>query len=378
MLTRTYGAIKKENSIYVNLLHLRGGLWTASQFLQVPVPDAAIRSDKTFSLLGNAMRPRSNTRFAWCIALAVCLLTPALAFSMSKCLFVSSYHQGYAWSDGVERGVREVLDGQCELRQFDMDTKRNKDVSFMRAQSLAVRKLIEDWRPDVVITADDNAARYLVMEHFRDAEVPFVFCGVNWSVSEYEFPYANVTGMIEVAPIRPMLQQAIDLTGENSALYLGANTATEKKNVSRFEKAAKRIGLKLEVRHVDSLKDWIAEYTAAQSRGFVILGSHAGINDWNSDAAFNAALPVTRRLSVTNHGWMMPVTALGFTKVPEEHGNWAARTALAIIGGTSPEEIPIVSNRLWDLWVNEDLLNQSKVALPGQMHRRAKKHLAKN
>src|SRR5512132_3857030 len=23
----------------------------------------------------------------------------------AKCLFVSSYHQGYAWSDGVERGV---------------------------------------------------------------------------------------------------------------------------------------------------------------------------------------------------------------------------------------------------------------------------------
>ncbi|MFM1892820.1 MAG: hypothetical protein RLZ44_1897, partial [Pseudomonadota bacterium] len=42
----------------------------------------------------------------------------------ARCLYISSYHQGYAWSDGVERGLRQGLEGQCELRQFDMDTKR--------------------------------------------------------------------------------------------------------------------------------------------------------------------------------------------------------------------------------------------------------------
>ena len=43
-----------------------------------------------------------------------------------KCLFVSSYRQGYEWSDGVERGLRSVVEGKCEYRQFDMDTKRRK------------------------------------------------------------------------------------------------------------------------------------------------------------------------------------------------------------------------------------------------------------
>ena len=75
----------------------------------------------------------------------------------ARCLFVSSYHQGYAWSDGVERGLRSVLEGRCELRQFDMDTKRRKSDVDKREAAEAARRLIESWQPDVVITADARA-----------------------------------------------------------------------------------------------------------------------------------------------------------------------------------------------------------------------------
>ncbi|WP_089722103.1 hypothetical protein [Candidatus Entotheonella palauensis] len=54
----------------------------------------------------------------------------------AKGLFISSYHQGYNWSDGVERGVRATLGNQCELRQFDMDTKRYKAPSDIEQKAL--------------------------------------------------------------------------------------------------------------------------------------------------------------------------------------------------------------------------------------------------
>jgi len=70
---------------------------------------------------------------------------------------------------------------------------------------------------------------------------------------------------------------------------------------------------------------------------------------------------------------MMPVTALGYTKIPNEHGEWAASTALEILAGTSPSELPIVTNRKWDLWINQGVLNSTGKSLSSRFTRRAKR-----
>ena len=41
----------------------------------------------------------------------------------STCLYVSSYHKGYEWSDGIEQGIATVLKGKCKLDKFYMDTE---------------------------------------------------------------------------------------------------------------------------------------------------------------------------------------------------------------------------------------------------------------
>ena len=81
-----------------------------------------------------------------------------------------------------------------------MDTKRNKSDEYKIAVGREARDLILSWQPDVVITADDNAAKYLIQPYFKDSATPFVFCGVNWTAEEYGFPYSNVTGIVEVVP----------------------------------------------------------------------------------------------------------------------------------------------------------------------------------
>jgi hypothetical protein len=100
----------------------------------------------------------------------------------------------------VERGVRSVLEGRCEVKQFDMDTKRYKTTTEIEQKAHEAKILIDTWQPDVVIAADDNAAKYVIMAFYKDHRIPFVFCGINWTVEEYGFPYRNATGMIEVAP----------------------------------------------------------------------------------------------------------------------------------------------------------------------------------
>ena len=300
------------------------------------------------------------------------LLAPA-AHALPKCLFVSSYHQGYAWSDGVERGLRQTLDGKCEIRQFDMDTKRHKEPPDIINAARKAKRIIDEWQPDVVITADDHAARHLIMPYFRDAKLPFVFCGVNWSVAEYGFPYRNVTGMIEVAPVKAMIAEAMGLVpGAGRVLYIGANTSTERKNAARLRAAARDMGLAFEAQFSASLGSWINAYQRAQDFDFIIVGSNAGINDWNDAEALAAILPITRRLTVTSHEWMMPVTMLGMTKVPAEQGEWAGKVALQILAGAEPISIPIIANRKWDLYLNMTLVEAAGIEMPAQLLSKSK------
>ena len=282
-----------------------------------------------------------------------------------KCLFISSYHQGYAWADGVERGLRSVLEGKCELKQFDMDTKRNKQIEYMKNKGLEAKKLIDDWNPDIVITADDNAARYVIQAHFKDHETPIVFCGINWTAKEYGFPYSNVTGMIEVAPIYPLLDKVNELIpGAKNAVYIGANTVTEQKNQARFKSALSKQGIQMDTILANTVDDWLTAYDKAQQYEFIIVGSNSGISDWDQERVVNKIISSSSTLSVTNHDWMMPYTMLGFTKVPEEQGEWAGQAALSILDGVAISQIAIVPNRKWDIWTNVSLLNASATELP--------------
>jgi ABC-type uncharacterized transport system substrate-binding protein len=292
----------------------------------------------------------------------------------AKCLFVSSYHRGYEWSDGVERGVRSVLEGRCELKQFDMDAKRLKETQDLEQKAREAKALIEAWQPDVVVTADDDAAKYLIMPFYKDHAIPFVFCGINWTVEEYGFPYRNATGMVEVAPVAPLFDKAEALLPQHGqAFYLGANTSTERKNLRRVQEEAERRGIRLESRLVDTTEAWLTELRVAQNYDFVVLGSHSGINDWDEATAHAGARQVSQRLSLTNHEWMMPYAMLGLTKVPEEQGEWAAQTALHILAGADPPSIPIVPNRKWDIWVNTALLETSGIRVPKPLLQKAKK-----
>ncbi|MCG8014662.1 MAG: ABC transporter substrate-binding protein [Candidatus Thiodiazotropha sp. 'RUGA'] len=304
----------------------------------------------------------------------ILFLLPFGAFSSSKCLYISSYHQGYAWSDGVERGLRKSIGDQCELKQIDMDTKRHKDEAYKQQAAKDARDLILSWKPDVVITADDNAAKYVIKPYFKDHQIPFVFCGINWNVDAYGFPYSNTTGMVEVAPIDVLFNKARSIRiGAERAVYLGADTLTEKKNAARFEGMAENIGLLLDRRLVSTTAEWLAAYEEAQEYDFVIIGSNSGINDWDETEVVDRLKRTTHSLSLTTHNWMMPYSVLGFTKIPEEHGEWAAKAALAILDGVAPTDIPIVSNRKWEIWVNHSILMVSGLKLPDPLVRKAKK-----
>lgn len=89
---------------------------------------------------------------------------------IKRFLFINSYHAGYEWSDGIEKGLEAGLKGKkIELEKFYMDTKRNREPEAINSAADMARQKIAAFKPDIVITADDNAAKHVIAPHYKDA-----------------------------------------------------------------------------------------------------------------------------------------------------------------------------------------------------------------
>lgn len=292
----------------------------------------------------------------------------------ATCLYVSSYHKGYEWNDGIERGIEQGLKGQCELSRFYMDTNRHTSPGHAQRKSLEAKRLIETTKPDIVIACDDAASQYLVQPHFRNARLPVVFCGVNWTVSAYGYPYSNVTGMIEIAPIKPLMKEVRSLVQSvQSGIYLAADVITQRKEFQENQEAYAQGGIKMTPMFVKTMAEWKTAFAAAQKADFVVLGTNAGINDWDGRSAYQSVMANANKLIVTNYDWMAPFAVLALTKLAEEQGEWSAHLALTILGGARPDTLPIVANRRWQTYVNPALAGRVKIQLPPRLMHKALK-----
>jgi len=297
----------------------------------------------------------------------VCIFTSRSALA-AKCLYVSSYHVGYEWNDGIERGIERTLAGKCELDKFYMDSKRNKAVAFGEKVALAAKAYIEKTKPDVVIACDDNASKYLIKPHYKNAAQPFVFCGINWTVEPYGYPYSNVTGMVEIAPVKALIKELkATLKQVKYAVYLAPDVITEHREYAFSKKIYAQAGIEVVPVFVRSVDDWEAAFKAAQKVDFIILGSEGGFNDWDDKRAYRFILENTKIMTVANYAWMAHLAVLSMTKSAEEQGEWAAQVALGILGGKKPSDYAIVPNRRWNIFINLRLADIANIKLPSNL-----------
>lgn len=311
--------------------------------------------------------------FTCVFALLSVLVGPsASADEEPVCLYVGSYHQGYHWNDAIERGLESSLSGACRLERFYMDTKRNKTPAFAEQKAQEALSVINELKPDVIVACDDNASKYLVAPHLKDATLPVVFCGVNWTVDAYGYPYANVTGMVEVAPNRAVVQEAKGILKDaRSFAFIAADVPTQHKEVQRLSIIAANENLALQSYLVDSLSKWQSAYQKAQEHDFVILGNPIGIADWDLAKAKEIVASDTQKLTATFGVYMRPLVVFAMSNVPEEQGEWSGQVAVSILNGKNPSDIPIVSNQKWVLYVNPSLASQLDFVLPEHILRRA-------
>ncbi len=311
-----------------------------------------------------------RTRFLLlaCVASLGLSAAPARAqLAGKKVLFVNSYHEGYPWADGEEKGARMALQGSgVKLDFVRMDLKRHQgDTAFATAAAQRVKAEIETSKPDVVILADDPAVQLVLVPFFNGSVRPFVFCGVNWDASRYGLG-KNATGMVEVSLVKEMLTALKDYAKGQRLGFLTADAETEHIEGPYYRKA---LGLSFTREHyAKTLADWKDAFLKMQSEVDVLfIGPSAGINDWN-DADAAAFVQANSRIpSSTIYDFMMPLAMIGYTKVAEEQGAWAGKNALEILKGASPASIPVAANKQAKILINARLAAKAGIVFKPEL-----------
>ena len=284
-----------------------------------------------------------------------------------RVLFIDSYHAGYEWSDGITAAVQQVLeDENVVLRIHRMDTKNNTSEEFKQRAGLLAKAVIEEFQPDIVIATDDNAQKYVIAPFYRNSDLPVVFAGVNWDASVYGYPADNITGMIEVSAVPEMLGLIRRITPGQRVGSINGDTETVRKEIKNYTDV---LDLQFDAdRRVGTFDEWKAAFLEMQDRVDILyMYNNAGIEGWNDEEANRFVMDNARIPSGSVQPWMAPYVLVTFTKDPYEQGEYAARTALRILAGESPRDIPMVTNQRGNVLLNSELARALGLSIPAEL-----------
>jgi len=298
----------------------------------------------------------------WFVAIAASVLVTVMSGCQRpgsrKLFYISSYHPGYAPSDAVMAGIYEVVGASnARLDVFFMDTKRYPEPDAIAAKADEAMEIIGRIRPEVIIASDDNAVRYVVAEHFKQGPIPCVFCSVDWTCEPYGLPTDNVTGMLEVWPVRETVEVLReDYPNMKRVTVLSENTASEQKNKAMLDTIFGEVGLDATYALADTYDEWKMHFLKANAESDVIfLPTYGAIRDWDAADAQAFVRKHTQVPVFTCDDFLMKYAVFGVTKVGQEQGQWAARTALRILRGKRPTQIPVTQNQQTIAYVNTTL-----------------------
>src|SRR5512143_1345768 len=185
-----------------------------------------------------------------------------------------------------------------------MDTKRNGSEEAKKQAGEKAKQEIDTWKPDVVITADDNAVQYVIIPYYKGSSIPFVFCGVNWDTSAYGFPWDNVTGMLEVAVVPPLLDAMGKVAKGKRVAFLGPDNETSRKDA---EGITKKFNVQMTEKYAGTFDEWKAAFDEIQNQAdMVIVINNAGIKGWNDDEAKKFTREHTRVPTGSAHDFVAP------------------------------------------------------------------------
>lgn len=290
----------------------------------------------------------------------------AAQYAGYKIMLLHSYHPEYIWTQDITHHIEQRLaETGVELEIFYMDTKRRATIAEKKASALKAKAAIDNFAPNVIIAADDDASKYVIMPYYIRSDIPVVFYGVNWDASAYGFTkedsnipqYPNITGMVEQHIIAPVIKQLSQYATGNRIGFLSFDGISERKTFYYFEKILNRSFDK--VYFHTNYSDWKDSYLKLQQEvDMLVMYNADGLKGWDlQDAIQFVEQHIQIPIGTTNYS-RMPFSVFGMVQVRSEHANWAVETALRILDGEKPSNIPVTHNKEGRLVLNMRLINK--------------------
>lgn len=280
-------------------------------------------------------------------------------------MWIDSYQSGYAWSDAIERGLRSVLDRTDDVRLMihHMDTKNCQTPQCLKQSTENTLAVIKKIKPDIIIASDDIAQKYVVVPHLIPTGLPVVFCGVNWDASIYGYPTSQITGMIEIELAEETISHMRRFSKGNRIGCISGDTVSDRKNIKWLNK--KYFNGKMIVHRVQTFEDFKQKFLWLQENSdMLFIRNNTAISGWDD---FEAKVFIEQHLKIptaSNNEWMAPFVIFTLAKKAEEQGEYAANTALKILKGKKPGDIPITVNKKARLTVNLDMAKVMDIVFP--------------
>jgi hypothetical protein len=293
-------------------------------------------------------------------------------YANKRVFILHSYDDEYTWTHSLNEAIKSVLSSSSvQSIIFYMNTKEYSSETDKLAVARMAKLQIDKFKPDVVITSDDNAVKYVLMPYYKNSTIPFVFCGINWDASVYGLPYKNATGMLEIGLVSEIVKNLQEHAKGTRIGYLAMEGFTERRVAEYY---GRHLGRPLEKSYFpNSFSEWKENFLSLQQEvDLLLLMSPKGIKDFDMQQAqnfveTNIKIPVGATLS-----WMAPMSLLGIVLRPEEQGAWAAQTALKIRGGQLPSNIPITRNREGTLFINMKIAKKLGITFKSSLLKVAK------
>jgi len=160
------------------------------------------------------------------LVIALLALSPhAPAKDPKEILVLNSYHQGYAWSDGIMEGLESVL-GQDEtsynLLYEYMDTKHVSGENYLEELYRLYLMKYQNREFDLIIASDESAFQFL-LKHHREIfhRTPVVFCGVHGFQDDMiEGREDLFTGVVEAHDVKKTLDLALSIHRKTKTVYV--------------------------------------------------------------------------------------------------------------------------------------------------------------
>jgi len=167
------------------------------------------------------------------------------ALEKKNVLVLNSYHQGFKWTDDMNRGILTSLDPVRAGSRFYleyMNTKWVYGVPYFKELSRLLLIKYAKTRIDLIICTDNDALEFLL--DYRDeifGKIPVVFCGANYFTEEDLKGKPFYTGVSETAELKDSIDVALRLhPGTKHIFVINDNNTPGRKVYDELKKLVPR------------------------------------------------------------------------------------------------------------------------------------------